>query len=204
VRAARRGVKPNQALLSSTQSTPSASSERNYSPEACAGMPANRKMRVEAVVSAPSTSGLTRRRPSAGTLPMRHGSGGCLSRHCHSTLSLSRVRSGASALSKDRSRSMNLLLIRADEAGMTTPASSSSSDDGYVDAPWPGGASPKRRVHPQVQGRPRSLSVRATSITKEEASLSIRGETQSSRTFAILKQKNMLLLLHFRACFFKA
>merc|ERR1712008_608375 len=42
----------------------------------------------------------------------RHRSSGCLqSRHCHSTLSLSRARS-SSALNRVQSRSMNLLMIQ--------------------------------------------------------------------------------------------
>ena len=50
----------------------------------------------------------------------RHRSSGCLqSRHCHSTLSLSRARS-SSALNRVQSRSMNLLMIQANGAKTTT------------------------------------------------------------------------------------
>ena len=52
----------------------------------------------------------------------RHRSSGCLqSRHCHSTLSLSRARS-SSALNRVQSRSMNLLMIQANGAKTTTSA----------------------------------------------------------------------------------
>lgn len=177
VRAVRRGVKPNQALLSPSSSTPSASSEHSFT----ANNPNNGKGGAKSgnkFVAPTPASGATettsrQRRTSSGATLVRHQSSGCLSRHFQSTLSLSRTRSGSSALNKARSRSMNLLLVQAD-AGST----SSSSDDGYVDVDVDerqGSVSLKRRAYNLVNGRPRSLSVRTTSITKEDESRSRKG-----------------------------
>ena len=63
----------------------------------------------------------------------RHRSSGCLqSRHCHSTLSLSRARS-SSALNRVQSRSMNLLMIQAN-AGAKTTMSAAGTHNGTMAA----------------------------------------------------------------------
>ncbi len=147
VRALRRGVEANQALLPPTSSTQSALS--GHSSKGTLSKSANKIVETQNETVS-----------QLGTALVRHQSSGCLSRHCQSTLSLCR----ATALNKVRSRSMNLIMVQPDAA-----STSSSSDDGYVD---------ERRGSVSlnlVNGRPRSLSVRTTSMTKEDEQGSFKG-----------------------------
>ncbi len=193
VRAVRRGVKPNQAMLSPSSSTATSTSTSELS-FATNGNNNNNNNHVKnnnsnkhQLLTATGSSSNTvvaetspqqqllprTRRTSSGATLSRHRSSGCLSRHCHSTLSLSRTKS-SSALNKVRSRSMNLLVMRS--TGDDT-SSSTSSDECDADVTRRGGA--KRRSHQLLNGRPRSFSVRTASITKEEKkSEAIKGKNR--------------------------
>lgn len=183
VRAVRRGVKPNQAMLSPSSSTATSASTSELSFVTHANNNNHVKSNKHQLLTATASSSNTvvaessspqqpqqprSRRTSSGATLSRNLSSGCLSRHCHSTLSLSRAKS-SSALNKVRSRSMNLLVL-------CNNAESSSSDECEVESRQRGAAGAKRRSQNQLNGRPRSFSVRTASITKDEKPVTIKGK----------------------------
>ena len=148
MRAIRRGVKTNQAVLSPSSSLLSSS---NYVPppsklaipgggsnnKSNGATPTSRHRRSSVKNSSktpqqqPQSTTTTQQHQSqskANLALSRHRSSGCLqSRHCHSTLSLSRARS-SSALNRVQSRSMNLLMIQANGMTNGTTVASNSSN----------------------------------------------------------------------------
>jgi hypothetical protein len=131
----------------------------------------------------------------------RHRSSGCLqSRHCHSTLSLSRARS-SSALNRVQSRSMNLLMIQTtNQHGMKTTSSDVLSveststrgededdeeDEGVATDATTDGKSKDIKTS-KKQARPRSYSNRGSTINKDDG-LS-QGKTTTQLIFLYILQ----------------
>ena len=170
----RRGVKPNQAMLSATSSTTETSaSELSF---ATNNSSSNNNSNSEEggkhqLTGSSSNTVVEESNATRKSTLSRHRSSGCLSRNSQSTLSLSRTKS-SSALNKVRSRSMNLLLFRNGDS--SSSSSSSDESDGLV-LNRAGALESKRRSH----GRPRSFSVRVASVTHDDKQADSKGKRYS-------------------------
>ena len=169
----RRGVKPNQAMLSATSSTTETSaSELSFATNNSSSNNNNNSEEggKHQLTGSSSNTVVEESNATRKSTLSRHRSSGCLSRNSQSTLSLSRTKS-SSALNKVRSRSMNLLLFRN---GDSSSSSSSDESDGLV-LKRAGALESKRRSH----GRPRSFSVRVASVTHDDKQADSKGKRYS-------------------------